>query len=59
MDKAFRNIFFVVGVVLSVVGAGVAMNFLLRSKSIDVQVIILFIVGVVLTISGWKQCQRK
>ncbi|MCY1442216.1 hypothetical protein D9M71_585740 [compost metagenome] len=59
MDKAFRNIFFVVGLVLSVVGAGVAMNFLLRSKSIDVQVIILFIVGVVLTISGWKQCQRK
>jgi hypothetical protein len=59
MDNALRDVSFVSGLLLTLAGVGIAMNFFLRSKSIEIPIIALLVIGVALVVSGWKRSHRR
>ncbi|MNE03729.1 hypothetical protein D3C77_108330 [compost metagenome] len=59
MDKAFNRSSFVSGLLLLLAGTGMAINFFLRSKRIDIPVISLLVIGLAMTYSGWKRSRRE
>lgn len=59
MDKAFKSALFVSGLLLFLAGLGIAMNFVLRSKSVEIPLIALMVIGLSMAYSGWKESRRR
>jgi hypothetical protein len=59
MSKALNSPLFVSGLLLFLAGAGICMNFILRSKAIEIPVVALLVVGAALAFRGWKESRRK
>ncbi|WP_212797582.1 hypothetical protein [Pseudomonas sp. St316] len=49
---------FISGVLLSLAGMGITINFLLRSKEIEIPGVMMIVVGFILAFSGWKRSRR-
>lgn len=59
MYNALKSARFVSGLLLFLAGAGISVNFLLRSKTIEVPVVVILVIGAALVFSGWKESRRK
>ena len=58
MYKVLRSGTFISGVLLSLAGIGISINFFLRSKAIEIPGVMLIIAGVILAFSGWKRSRN-